>query len=393
MRLCLQLTCKIGRMYKAKLSIREKRMDEQLHQRVEKSYMEINDKWMRFHIHLLFICTAIGALMETLMFFIIVETNTLTCTISEYWIKYILIPVSISVCISLLGCFVIKSNNISTMYKQYIISFIFSLFAFVISLAHSGFIAVLSCAIIPVLLTIMYENRILTTAVTVACMLFQFLSANITFWDSAKELNHSYFINMIILMSATFCVWLTSCYMISFINMKKKITIGNDIERHLLQEQINIDGLTLVGNKMALMKMLEEVTTDNISINYLAMIDIDDFKKINDSYGHIFGDEVLRCVGEGMRQFGVDAHSFRYGGDEFCALFEEPSLEVVLEAIKVFQEYVKNSLKVKNNDADIYISVGITRFTVAKTTEEILEQADSALYKSKRHYGGQITVF
>lgn len=120
--------------------------------------------------------------------------------------------------------------------------------------------------------------------------------------------------NVIVLLAILICVWLICHLMIRFMGMKRKIVIQNDIERYLLRREVVTDMLTNVGNKAALEKSLEKIATDSTSDYYLAMLDVDHFKKINDSYGHVMGDVVLRCIGQALKNIPVQSDSFRFGG-------------------------------------------------------------------------------
>lgn len=367
--------------------------EQQLHRRVREIYEEINNKWLRFHFHLLVLCTLVVAVFEILIFLVILKTDMLNCTLGTYWMKYIVTPVGLSSLIACIGYLVITVKKTSVAFKQYGVSFLFALFAFVLSLAHSGFVAILVCGVFPVLITIIYENQRLTGIIAFSGMIFQFISGYSIFWDREKIVDHSYLINMIILMVAVISTWIICALMIKFMKMKREIVITNDIERYRLQERVNIDGLTNVGNKFALIKRFGEASVYENKICYLAMVDVDDFKKINDSYGHQFGDEVLRCIGDAMNEMKEGTEAFRYGGDEFCVLFAEESLDKVILEVEGIQKYLQTNIEMVNGEERIFISTGIACYSNEKTWMEFLKQADEALYEAKKKHGTQISVF
>lgn len=367
--------------------------ENQLHKMVIEVYQEINNKWLKFHVALLAICALVTTVSEILMFFIISNLSLMNCTPVQYLIKYIIVPACLAFSLVALGHFVLVSKNIPSNNKQYIISFLFSLFAFVLSLAHSGFVAVLVCSIFPVLMTIMYENQKLTFLIAICNVIGQLISGYLIFWDADKILNSSYLINMFILVIGTLSTWLICGYMIKFTEMKRKIIIGNEIKRYQLQEKIKMDGLTNIGNRLALIEQLEKGKLETETITYLAMMDIDNFKNINDTYGHIFGDDVLRYTGAGMRIIQGVLGSFRYGGDEFCMTFTDQDLEVVIEKIKYVQKYLETNVKSETFDDKIYISVGISSWCNGISSTTLLQQADKALYTAKSIKHGKIIVF
>lgn len=368
-------------------------IEEELHKQVTEGYQQINNYWMRLHFHLLVWCTWITGILEIVMYFIIDKSGGLSCPASEYWIKYIVTPVSLNIGISLLALLVYRNKKAPVILKQYMISFLFVFLAFVLALMHSGFIAVLVTAVFPVLMTIMYEDQKLTFVTAAMSVTMQFISGYFVFWDQEKVLDSSYIINLIILLTATFSTWFTCYFMIGFIRKKREIIINNDIERFQLQIKVNIDGLTNVGNKLALMSRLEENAFGSDKICCLAMLDVDEFKEINDNYGHLFGDDVLRYLGEGMRNIPIQAEAFRYGGDEFCILFWEPSMEIVIKEVAAVQKFLQDSIAIPDNKMSLAVSAGIASYEDHITPLDLLRKADHALYESKKQQGNQITIY
>lgn len=119
---------------------------------------------------------------------------------------------------------------------------------------------------------------------------------------------------------------------------------------------------------------------------YLAIMDVDDFKKINDSYGHMFGDEVLSKVSEIMRSVvGSRGILGRFGGDEFMCVFDgvtkEEDLRRILKTISKNIQWTYNDLK---ESLTITTSVGVSKYPDdGASYEELFQKADKALYIAK----------
>lgn len=362
-------------------------------QQVQEGYQSINNQWMKIQFKLLFYCMIISVILEGLMFFIIFNSGTLNCPIGEYWLKYVITPFVLNLFIVCIAFFVLKKEKIPIKAKQYIISALFVVLAFVLELMHSGFVAVLFVAIFPIIMTVMYEDQVLSLVIAAFAALTQPISGFCVFWDTQKLVDDSYKVNLIILLSATFCTWLSCAFMINFAKMKRKIIVDNDMERFRLQRDINIDGLTGVKNKLAFLARLDTKKADFKYVKYLAMLDLDHFKKINDTYGHMFGDDVLRCLGDALLNIQCTAESYRYGGDEFCIVFFEKQLNDVIQEIKKAQVYLAENVKVPDERMKIFISVGIAAYSSEKTTNELLSQADEAMYKAKANPPNGIVVY
>ena len=178
-------------------------------------------------------------------------------------------------------------------------------------------------------------------------------------------------------------------------NALKYICISvNDVTETVACEtrlvEMNVrDGLTGIYNR----KFLEAKLTEELdrSKRYgrafsVIMIDIDHFKKVNDSYGHSFGDTVLKSTAS-MLQSGLRTTDFltRYGGEEFCCLLPETecsSAVIVAERMRANAEAL--ALTHGGNPVNISISLGVAGATAADTPSALIVRADEALYTAKK---------
>jgi len=155
-------------------------------------------------------------------------------------------------------------------------------------------------------------------------------------------------------------------------------------QKEFYQEMSVIDSLTGIYNRRHLDEILhrevERAKRYNQTISIL-MIDIDDFKKYNDTYGHLAGDEILKKVGDFLVHSlrSVDL-VFRYGGEEFVVMlpqtFKQGGVEVA-----------KRLLNLGRQNIPITISIGVAAFPEdAQERDDLLAKADSALYQAK-HLG------
>ncbi len=125
----------------------------------------------------------------------------------------------------------------------------------------------------------------------------------------------------------------------------------------------------------------------------VAMLDIDKFKNINDTYGHDVGDiaikEVKRILNKNLRVSDLMA---RFGGEEFCILLEDISIENVQKLFeKIRKSFEKNVIKIDNLEISYTVSIGIY-YGLADSLEEMIRLSDEALYEAKESGRNKIVI-
>jgi len=154
------------------------------------------------------------------------------------------------------------------------------------------------------------------------------------------------------------------------------------------QEELVIDSLTHVISRQFIIKIAKKLIEDNKPFT-LMILDLDNFKHINDTYGHLSGDFILNTAGEAIISYCQDkAYVGRYGGDEFLILLpnkiEYDDVHTFLEGLyergKIFRKYYNDG------ERDIYLTATLGCATFPKDSEgfeELFTKADKALYRGK----------
>lgn len=156
------------------------------------------------------------------------------------------------------------------------------------------------------------------------------------------------------------------------------------IYSYKLYIQANIDSLTGVSNRRYFTSKVSDLSKMKFPISLL-ILDIDNFKMINDVYGHIAGDEVLKQIAEIFRQNirKTDLAS-RWGGEEFTILFPNTNNEKALEIAEELRDIVeKSNFDTGISTVSITISIGIATTTQPIQPNEFVQSADIALHKAK----------
>jgi diguanylate cyclase (GGDEF)-like protein len=163
-----------------------------------------------------------------------------------------------------------------------------------------------------------------------------------------------------------------------------------------LEESSNLDSLTKVFNRRALTTYLTKICTKgNIHSNlHLLILDIDDFKLINDTHGHIAGDKILIFIANLLRKTLRDGDKvFRYGGEEFIITLnridEDKCKEIGHRILKLISS---NQLIYKGTALNVTMSIGATKYQAGDAPDNIINRADKALYKSKHNGKNQMNT-
>jgi diguanylate cyclase (GGDEF)-like protein len=123
---------------------------------------------------------------------------------------------------------------------------------------------------------------------------------------------------------------------------------------------------------------------DDDSKIYLAILDIDHFKRINDTYGHVYGDEVILMLAQQMRaSFRQSDVLFRFGGEEFVMLIAAESEYVAQHALDRFRQFIADHAFPQVGH--VTVSIGYARITENDYPEIVLDRADKALYFAKEN--------
>lgn len=178
---------------------------------------------------------------------------------------------------------------------------------------------------------------------------------------------------------------------------KEVHTLRSGLE--LIQREALTDGLTGLANRRRFDQLMDEATTGNgwTQPLCLMMVDIDHFKRVNDTWGHQTGDQIIRFVAGVLTKF-ADTHHVcaRYGGEEFAVIMPatpQDEAESVAEEIRQFVE--RKKLKRRSTDEElgkVTVSIGIAHFEDNETPGDLIERADKALYASKQNGRNRTTV-
>ena len=159
------------------------------------------------------------------------------------------------------------------------------------------------------------------------------------------------------------------------------------------------DGLTKIYNRIYFNQFYPELKDEvekSGDVFTVCMLDIDHFKRVNDTYGHLAGDEVIKAVAKVDNDFAkkYNGTAVRYGGEEFLLILRGKGVEETLKILQEMHEIIKNNV-IEFEDFKIQVnsSMGIACFPeTCSDIHDVLDRSDKAMYYSKEHGRGRITI-
>ncbi len=228
-----------------------------------------------------------------------------------------------------------------------------------------------------------YKGTILSLAqsifyYTIASVLAVYFVEDIIQFDLNR-----YVIRLIYLISLTFVMY----------EINKQISESNTNEK-LARELAYKDPLTKLPNRLLMSDKFDKMRTqyENTGQPFgIVIIDIDNFKQINDTRGHNFGDKVLQALAKIFNEcLTEDDFMCRFGGEEFLAFFANSNKEEILYRVNLIHKKIKNH---NFNGATVTVSIGINMFRNDLTMIENISLADEAMYAVKNTGKNKVLVY
>lgn len=162
-------------------------------------------------------------------------------------------------------------------------------------------------------------------------------------------------------------------------------------ELEKMKQAAQTDALTGLLNRRAFDSEMTELIANSdelIGKTFLLLLDIDHFKRVNDTYGHLVGDKVLRYTAKLLQQFvGERGMAARYGGEEMAILLRNTDTASALATANEIREALASSRLQRKDNGDpigqITLSAGVSCLQATDSIESLIDRADSALYKAK----------
>lgn len=304
--------------------------------------------------------------------------------LASYIAFRILVPLGINVLVYLVTRFSNRSENSTDSTKNRVCSFSLLIMMGVISLAHSYFIPLWILPLFSIMYCSIFHDSFIQKIQGGVCVVFILYSGILHMYDYPSDRSFT-ILCIVIAEIMTLVVSYMSFKLESYNDSKFLISERSLSGLDKFENGFETDGITGVYSKRYLTEEAEKILagTNELEPSGVAVIDIDDFRKINDELGNDKGDDVLRTLGSVLQGY-IDEDTIigRYGGDTFVIIFEsgirEDNIEVLNQIRKEFSRKKYSFTK-----EQVTLSGGYSWFDVNMDLSGALKEAEKALSSAK----------
>lgn len=350
--------------------------------RMDNNALRDNFRKQLTNVHALTVLTV--SLFEIIGYIVLIGSGMEELSLrNRYFWLCVVLPIFVNVLTHLIARRIVSHSNAARNRKNAVIIAAALITSFVVAVLHKEYI-ITSCAFVfPMMLSAMFNDKKLLNA-SFACSLFILLCVGIAF-ELDKSASLVSRLNLLILFGFAIVAYFCSTISINFSRLNSTTIQTQAQDNSRLRDDVLRDQMTGLYNHSAFVSGLDRLLekADETEAFCLAMIDIDDFKKINDTFGHDCGDEVLIYLADTLsRHCGAGVTPYRYGGEEFAILFAEKRAD---EACDVMQAILSTfrSHTFSFTARKITFSSGVAEYKCGLTKSEFFEQADQTLYRAK----------
>jgi len=350
-------------------------------------YAETYEKWRKMiaRTNLYFILFIF--LVEFFMYFVLSKCNLIIQPIPVYLIFFLIVPSTANILVILVGNIILKHTSTDFKFINYIPVIQMAFIGLIIASTHFVFSITLAFFCFPMFITVIFGDKKMTRNIEIICGIFLTISllsrrfSPFKMKVDSKILPDTIIAFVILIASGFICSLL-----IKYQKEKNDIIYKGNLQQLELQDQINKDQKTgLYGHRMLMNTLYKMVkaSQDTKAKFTLAIIDIDDFKKVNDTHGHLRGDKVILTLATLMQQNdGENCFLSRFGGEEFAIIFIGLDENYAFEFLEKLRMNFEKQTVFYNNEA-ITLSAGIAEWKAGLDSNTLFNNADTAMYTAK----------
>lgn len=356
----------------------------------ESDYM--NEKELRngfrsqlINVHAVAVIAATIVEIVAYILYVVSGTCELSLTCPYLW-HSLVIPSAVNFIAHIVARCICKSKKYTDNRKNSVLIYATMVTTTVVSVVHRDFIIAACAFIFPMMLSsAKFNDRNLLKHSLFISLASITLTTLVLYAENKIGVANA--VNITALYAFAIISYLSGTININYSNRSNEIIKTQAMQNTMLEQFLQQDTMTGLYNHKMFYSQLEEYIEkyNREKINFcLAVIDVDDFKTINDTYGHDNGDKVLTALANIMNEFCAHEDlAFRYGGEEFAIIFVNKNLSQANSAMKSILSSFQQQ-KYSFTKKSITFSCGLVQFNDSFNKDSFFSTADAAMYKAKK---------
>ena len=333
------------------------------------------------------ILAVIGTVTEVAIYLHDASCKVLFLPYKLYRLRFIYIPTILDFVVVVFTYRRLQSKRITSRAKNAWVCILIYFLCANMQIIHYVYGPLLMLPSIAVFVSALFSDKRLTFGIMIASFGSLFIAwhqASIELRKGDQWLNTDEVLAALVIL----VTYIVARLLIAYVSEQMNYILASNERQKILIEECNMDPLMGIGNRRALNKRMNEIHLQDYKMYppQMLILDIDDFKKINDTYGHLCGDEVLMDLAQIVKKYVQEGRieAYRYGGEEIVLFFQEmdeQSAYMIAEEIRMLfseKEYLFDP-KVR-----ITLSAGMVTLEKMFSMDKWAEKADEKLYQAKR---------
>ncbi|MDD4689574.1 MAG: GGDEF domain-containing protein [Eubacteriales bacterium] len=315
---------------------------------------------------------------------------------ADYLRYYIIWPAIGILALNVLVDYLVRSNHVSLLTKEYLVLSLFVVFSFYLCITHKLANVLFGSFVLSVFASTIFSNIKITRWIFLLSSFALLISGMKVYFF--ERFNGSLFMTMFVAWNMLLCSYLLSKILIRFGQNNLSSLMHLYQKQASMQEQLKLDPFTGLYNRKTfdtyLCDIMEECKTTSICVS-LAIVDVDRFKRLNDNYGHAIGDRVLLHTAQILRGNQIESiNAFRIGGDEFALIFKDYAVKDAYKICEGMRSIMETSSLHEIDKGSITFSCGLACMDLHYANpEKLAKAADAALYKAKNNGRNQVVIY
>ena len=357
--------------------------------RVTKLKEQINERWRYSLFRICLVLAIIGSVAEIVIYLIDSNIRTLFLPNLLYQFRFIYIPSFLNLVVILITYYNIHSKKLSDRMKNICSCILIFFLCANTQVIHYVYGPLLMLPVISIFVSVIFGNRKLTRGITIASLCSLSLAAYMSAIELRKD-DPQLLSDIGLAFLVIIVAHIGASLMISYVNEQfENIATSNKREKTLIAE-LHLDPLMGIFNRIALNEKIKECLSlpyNEADGCHLLLLDIDNFKLVNDTYGHLNGDDVLIRLSDTIRQYtSRNINAYRYGGEEIVLILQHCTLDYAYNVSDSLRMAFSSLEFDFNSRQSITFSGGIATLLPDMSIDDWIQAADDALYRAK-HLG------